>query len=79
MPTQKMEEKRGPWPNFDSSFYMFFPPPLGLPYINEASQESCLFYLSSSLQSSDLPLFYFFRFSPSLSFSHCHPGLFSLV
>ena len=49
------------------------------PYVNWASQECCLFYLRSSLQPSDLPLFYFCRFSPSLSFSHCHSGLLSLV
>ena len=34
-------------------FYMFFPP-LGLPYVNWASQDCCLFYLRSSLWSSDL-------------------------
>ena len=48
---------------------------LGLSYINWASQECCLFYLRSSLQSSDLPLFYSCRLFPSLSFSHCHFGL----
>ena len=32
---------------------------LGLPYVNWASQECCLFCLRSSLRSSDLPLFYF--------------------
>ena len=41
---------------FGSSFYMFFFLPLGLPYVNWASQECCLFYLRSSFQSSDLPL-----------------------
>ena len=39
-------------------FICFFLP-LGLPYVNWASQECCLFYVRSSLQSSDLPLFYF--------------------
>ena len=39
--------------------YVFLP--LGLSYVNWASQECCLFYLRSSLQSSDLPLFYFRR------------------
>ena len=38
--------------------------PLSLPYVNWASQEGCLFYLRSSLQSSDLPLFYFPGLSP---------------
>jgi len=67
--------ERDPMP-FDSSFYMFFfPLPLGLPYVNGASQECCLFCLRSSLRSSDLPLFYFHELFPSLSFSHCHSGL----
>ena len=30
--------------------------PLGLPYVNWASQECCLFYLRSSFRYSDLPL-----------------------
>ena len=71
MSTQRREEKRvgehtsmrerDPQP-FGSSFYMFFLP-LGLPYVNWASQACCLFYLRSSLQSSDLPLFFFVGFS----------------
>ena len=48
---------------------------LGLSYVNWASQECCLFYLRSSLRSSDLPLFYFRGLFPSLSFSHRHFGL----
>ena len=48
---------------------------LGLPYVNWASQECCLFYLRSSFRSSDLPLFHFRGLFPSLSFSHCHSGL----
>ena len=72
---KRCEEKGNPWPNFGSSFYMSFPPP-GLPYVNWASQECCLFYLRSSLWSSDLPLFYFRGLFPSLSFSHPHSGLF---
>ena len=39
------------------------------------SQECCLFYLKSSLWSSDLPLFYFRGLFPSFSFSHHHFGL----
>ena len=35
-------------------FICFFLPHLGLPYVNWASQECCLFYLRSSLLSSDL-------------------------
>ena len=52
----------------------FFPLPMGLPYVNWASQECCLFYLRSSLWSWDLPLFLFSQAFP-LSFSHHHPGL----
>ena len=55
--------------------FICFPLPLGLPCANWASQECCLFSLKSSLQSSDLPLFYFRRLFPSLSFSHRHFGL----
>ena len=73
MSTQEREEKsapargreRDPQP-FDSSFYMLFLP-LGLPYVNWASQE-CLFYLRSSLRSSDLPWFYFRGLFPFLIF-----------
>ena len=56
-------------------FLCFFPP-LGLTYVNWASQECCLFYLKSSVWSSDLPLFYFHGLFPYLSFSHRHSGLF---
>ena len=56
-------------------FWCFFLLPLGLSYVNWASQECCLFYLRSSLWSSDLPLFYFCKLFPSLSFSHRHSGL----
>ena len=72
---KRREEERGPWPNFGSSFYMLFLLPLGLPYVNWASQECSLFYLRCSLWSSDLPLFYFHGLFPSLFFSHCHSGL----
>ena len=57
------------------SFFIFFLLPLNLPYVNWASQEGCLFYLKSSLLSSDLPLFYFLRLFPFLCFSHCYSGL----
>ena len=86
MSTQKMrrEERETERPlAFGSSFYMFLffspPPRPGLPYVNWASQECCLFYVRSSLQSLDLPLFYFSRLFPSLSFSHRHSGLLSPV
>ena len=66
MPTQRRKEKRvgarasaqereRERTRFGFSFYVFFLP-LGLPYVNWASQECCLFYLRSSLRSSDLPL-----------------------
>ena len=57
-------------------FVCFFFFPLSLPYVNWASQECCLFYLKSSVWSSDLPLFYFHGLFPYLSFSHRHSGLF---
>ena len=63
-----------PWP-FGSSFYVFFLLPLGLPCVNWARQERCLFHLRFSLWSSDLPLFYFHELFSSLSFSHHHSGL----
>ena len=40
--------------------------PLGLPYVNWASHECCLFYLRSSLRSSDLLLSYFQGLFPCL-------------
>ena len=49
-----------------------FSSPWACPMQIGLSQECCLFYLRSSLRSSDLPLFYFRRLFPSLSFSHCH-------
>ena len=55
--------------------FMFFLLPPSLPYVNWASQEGWFFYLRSSLQSLDPPLFYFCGFSPSLCFSHSHFGL----
>ena len=61
---------------FGSSFYLSFPTPLGLLYVNWASWECCFFYLSSSLWSSDLPLFYILGLFPSLSLkSDRHFGL----
>ena len=71
---KRCKEKRGPSPVSAPHCICFFVLPLGLPYVNWASQECCFFYLRSSLQSLDLPLFNFCGFSPSLSFSHCHSG-----
>ena len=67
-------QARGQPPAFWLLFLHIFPP-LGLTYVNWASQECCLFYLRSSPWSSDLPLFYFHGLFPSLSFSHCPSGL----
>ena len=73
---QAKKQDGGPQLNFDSSFYMFFLLLLlSLPYVNWTSQEGWLFYLRSSLWSSDLPLFYFHQLFPSLSVSHRHFGL----
>ena len=74
MPTQRCEDKRAPGPLTPLFICIPPPPPVGLRYVNWTHQE-CLFYLGSSLWSSDLPLFYFLRLFPSLSFSHCHSGL----
>lgn len=52
---KRYDEKGGPQPNFASFLFMFLSLPLGLPCVNWARQECCLFYLRSlSLWSSDL-------------------------
>ena len=77
---KRRKEKRGPPAQFWLLFlYIFSLLPLGLPYVNCAGQEGCLFYLRSSLWSSDLPLFYFCGLFPSLSFSHHHSGLLFII
>ena len=68
------KRRETPGPNL-APLFMFFLLPLGLPYVNWASPECCLFYLRSSLRSSEVPLFYFCRLFLCLSFSHCHSGL----
>ena len=55
--------------------FICFSLPLGLPYVNWASHECCLFYPRSSFWSLDLLLFYFHWLIPSSSFSHRHFGL----
>ena len=64
---------------FGSSFYMFFffssSSPWACPMHIGLGQECWDFYLKSSLQSLDLPLFYFRGLFPSLSFRHRHFGL----
>ena len=64
MPTKRREEERerehAHGRKRDLTLWLLFSyvlsSPLGLPYVNWASQECCLFYLRSSLRSSDLPL-----------------------
>ena len=79
MPTQKTRreerDREERPPALQLLFLCFFPLPLGLPYVNWAGQEYCLFYLRSSLWSLYPPLFYFCGLFPSLSFSHHHSGL----
>ena len=71
---EERERERDPGP-LAPLFICLFLLLLGLPYVNWASQECFLFYLRSSLWSSDFPLFYFRRLFPSLCFSHRHCGL----
>ena len=83
MQTQKMQrEKRERERERERSLALwllflcvFFLLSLDLPYVNWASQDCCLLYLRSSLWSLELPLFYFRRLFPFLSFSHSHSGL----
>ena len=77
LPKRHEEKRDTPGPSAPLFMYFRHPPPtsLGLPYVNWASQECCLFYLRPSLRSSDLPLLYFHGLFPSLSFSHHHSGL----
>ena len=56
VPQRAGERERPPSP-LAPVFICFLP--LGLPYVNWSNQECCLFYLRSSLRSSDLLLFYF--------------------
>ena len=72
---QHARARERPTPGHLAPLFMFFPLPLGLPYVNRARLEFCLFYLRSSLQSSDLPLPNCCRLFPSLSFSHGPPEL----
>ena len=68
--TQKFQREERPEAQFWLLFLWVFLLPLNLPRLNWAGQEGCLFHLRFSLFSSDLPLFYFHRLFPSLSFSH---------
>ena len=77
---QRHEEKSAPACGRERAswlwlLYLYVYLSLGLSYVNWASQECCLFYLRSSLWSSDLLLFHFRGLFPSLSCSHCHFGL----
>ena len=62
MPTQKTRRTERETPSTLAPLSMFFLLPLGLPYVNWASQECCLFYLRSLPLSLDLPLIYFCQF-----------------
>ena len=76
-PKEKRERKREretPGPLAPLFICFSFPPP-GPALCKLGYQECCLFYLRSSRQASDLPLFYFSGLFPSLSFSHRHSGL----
>ena len=75
MPTQKIRREERPPSPILTPLFMFFLLLLGLPFVNWATQEHCLFDLRSSLWSLDPPLFYFHRLFPSLSFSHHHSRL----
>ena len=71
--------REAPSPILAPLFIYFFLLPLGLPCVNWAGQEHCLFYWGPH-SSSDRPLFYFCRLFLSLSFSNHHSGLlFSLL
>ena len=48
---KRLTEKRSPRSSLAPLFTCFFLLPLGLPCVNWASQEGCLFYLRSSLKS----------------------------
>ena len=76
-PTKGRKEKRNQRLNSGSSFYTFFLLPLSLPYVNCVSQEGCLLHLKFSLQSSNLPLFYFRRRFPFFVFQPPLQTLFS--
>ena len=67
MLTQKTLTEEGLQPF--APLFTFSPPPPGLPSVNWATQERCLFYLRSALRSSNLPLFYFRGLFLALSFS----------
>ena len=75
MPTQKTQREERERPPALWLLFSCLSPPLGLPYVNWASQECCLSHPRSSLRSSDLPLFCFPRLFLSLSFSRHHSGL----
>ena len=71
---KRCEEKRES-PSPVAPLFICFSPAPGPPSVNWASQECCLFYLRSSLQFLDLPLFSFRKLFPSLSSSHHHSEL----
>ena len=60
---KRSKEKPSPSVQFWLLLLYVFSSPPDLHYVYWASQKGCLFYLRSSLWSSDLPLFYFQSFS----------------
>ena len=75
---KRHKEKRERPPVLWLLFLYVFLLPLGLPYVNWASQECCLFYLRSSLWSLDLLLFHFRGLFSSLSVATAILDSFSL-
>ena len=73
--TRRAPQRAGERQSWLWLLYLYVYLSLGLSYVNWASQECCLFYLRSSLRSSDLLLFHFRGLFPSLSCSHRHFGL----
>jgi len=77
-PKTRKEKRKGERDKHHSPLaplFMFSLLPLGLPYVNLASQECYLFYLRSSFRSSTFLCSIFHRLFPSLPFSHHHSGL----
>ena len=71
MPIQKIQKERPPaqfWLLF--LYVIFFLLPLGLPFVNWASQECCLFYLGPHSGPWTFLCSFFCRLFPSLTFSH---------
>ena len=75
--TRRAPQRAGERESWLWLLYLYVSVSLGLSYVNWASQECCLFYLRSSLRSSDL-LFHFHGLFPSLSVATAILDSFSL-